>query len=133
MNVETLQEFVRKGQSAQQAIDDLLMNKPTRYEEATRERTRTLLEQNPHMLPEVVARHYTMLAIVALQLKECLYARKAGAEGMEDAIAHYLSVLRLNYIKDFGVEPNWLDGETSVSARRTEGGHSELDGWPSSN
>jgi hypothetical protein len=56
-----------------------------------------------------------MLAQTALQLQKCLYARKAGAEGMEEAIAFYLDSLRRSYIADFGIEPNWQTGIQAMS------------------
>ncbi len=79
----------------------------SRYAAEKRAQTRRALEENPAVLPETIARHYTSLATTAMQLRECIAARQAGATGMEEAIAHYVARLRQCYINDFGAEPHW--------------------------
>ena len=92
------------------SMNDYLCDMISRADLAKRHRTRTLLQENPHILPETVARHYMMLATTAAQMQQCLNARRAGAQGMEEAIEHYLESLRRRYIEDFGTEPNWRVG-----------------------
>ena len=103
----------------------------SRFEAATRELTRRALQEHPEMLPETVARHYTSLATTALQLHARIAARRAGATGMDESIAHCLAQLRQCHIIDFGVEPDWANalnpytGEVSALAmmKNAENGH----------
>ncbi len=89
-----------------------------RHEQARRQQMQRALKETPGLLAETLARHYASLATTAVQLRECIMAKRAGAENMDGAISHYVARLRQCHINDFGVEASWPNAEVSDRAER---------------
>lgn len=83
-----------------------------RIELHRREMTRRLLEQNPELIPERVARHYTSVMTTVIMIDRLL--RHNQGINFDEVLASLLGQITTNYISQFGTEPEWVGTEKAT-------------------
>lgn len=83
-----------------------------RIELHRREMTRRLLEQNPELIPERVARHYTSVMTTVIMIDRLL--RHNQGINFDEVLASLLGQITTNYISQFGKEPEWVGAEKAT-------------------
>lgn len=89
----------------------------TRYESAVQECRFRRLSQSPELQAEVIANHYTGLAITALQLKDALKNRREGlhhglpTEHIDQLIEMLVNEFKAHHMAAFGIALEWPEQE----------------------
>jgi hypothetical protein len=73
------------------------------------ELARRRLSECPDYQAEAIAKHYTSLAIIALNLSEMLRQRRYGdnPQVLDDPIAYCVEQIKSSHRYDFGIELEW--------------------------
>jgi hypothetical protein len=80
-----------------------------RYEACMMESVRKRLSECSDYQAEAIAKHYTSLAIVAMNLSEMLRQRRYGdnPQVLDDPIAYCVEHIKSSHRHDFGIELEW--------------------------